>query len=169
VGIKGKVIDKVYVKRAKCFVFRIKTEKEFDIKESGNAITEEMIFQLLISKKLHRKYRKIIYNGNELEVFGALREHDVAMIGKNLLKENFIIEVHRVREYKEQLPDLSKMPGINKSPKIPSETPLEFRPPPSFSSTQDAFDTSNFSDIPGTSNINDILRLPEIPEISGKL
>jgi DNA/RNA endonuclease YhcR with UshA esterase domain len=125
ISIRGKVVEKDYIKEIKYFVFRIQTDKEFTITENNTTINQ-MIFQFVISKKLHRKYRRIICNGNYIEIVGVLRQHDV-FFGKTEVSDRFVIETHAARIYSEENKSISEVPqfpqvGNNETLSIPQLT-----------------------------------------------
>jgi hypothetical protein len=71
VEVSGTVLNKVYDKGRKGFLFDFETETVFI--EEPVLTSKKIIFKFLISKKLHRKYRKVIYNGNHIAVLAQLR------------------------------------------------------------------------------------------------
>jgi hypothetical protein len=80
-----------------------------------NAKTKQIIFQFVISKKLHRKYRKIIYNGNYINVTGIVRRHDI-IFGEDKLPDRFVIETQTASEYKEKdtiIPDITQFQQLS--------------------------------------------------------
>jgi hypothetical protein len=111
--VHGKVIDKQYIKKAKCFAFRIQTDKEFDI-DFNNKRTEQIFYQFIISKKMHRKYRNVICDGNYIEVYGLLRQHDIYMDKENI-SNRLVLEVQSALECQRETipdgPDVSKIPN----------------------------------------------------------
>jgi hypothetical protein len=111
VSIRGKVIEKDYIRDIKHFIFRVQTDKEFEI-TNNNVRTQILVFHFVISKKLHRKYRKIIYNGNYIEITGILRQHDM-FFGKNEIHDRFVIETHAAREYPRD--EIPKFPDLDNS------------------------------------------------------
>jgi hypothetical protein len=115
VALRGKVIGKEYLKHIKCFSFRLQTDKEFIVNANGdNVSTNYMIFQFIITKKLHRKFRRIIYNDNYIEVYGRVRQHEF-LLGHDAARDWYIIETHSACECPKEVP---RIPEFPQSPQI---------------------------------------------------
>jgi hypothetical protein len=89
VDAAGIVLNKIYDKARKGFIFDFETPLKF-IPEPVLS-TKKIILKFLISKKLHRKYRRIIYNGNYINVLGQLRTSLLDNENGTLVEKHYLI------------------------------------------------------------------------------
>jgi hypothetical protein len=104
IKITGKVIAKKYERKIKRILFRIETPMEFTGDE--NLSIKRVIFQFGMLKKLYRKYKKILYEGNNVSVFGFVLS---ILVGKTESGEEinqYIIDAQLIEEVKIALPTI---------------------------------------------------------------
>jgi hypothetical protein len=68
VNVSGIIINKVYNKSMKAFIFSIETPKVFV--DGTTLSTKRIIYKFAIFKKMYRKFKKIIYDGNFVDIIG---------------------------------------------------------------------------------------------------
>jgi hypothetical protein len=88
VCVVGEIINKQYNKEMKAFIFDIETPTEFV--EKPVLMTKKIIFKFALYKRLHRKLRKVIYNGNGASVFGKLQRIIIADEGGVQTERHFL-------------------------------------------------------------------------------
>lgn len=108
--ITGKIINKEYERKIKRFLFRVITTQEF-VENSTHSV-ERIIFQFGILKKLHRKYRKILYNGNHVSVGGVIKTIVAGEDENGMAFQQYFIDVMAVSEAKAEMPNIPESPEI---------------------------------------------------------
>jgi hypothetical protein len=104
INVTGKVIRKEYVKKIKRILFRIESPPEFTNEETLSV--KRIVFQFALIKKLYRKYKKILYEGNNLSVFGFVR---LIATGKTLTGEEiheYFIDAQSIEEVHISIPTI---------------------------------------------------------------
>jgi hypothetical protein len=131
ISLRGKVADKKYFRKIKHFVFRLQTNNELVVDKDNNVKASRMVFRFAVSKKLHRKYRKIIYDGNYIAASGILRRYDASDYPE-ILKEHFLIELQEANEYKEDVSGKIEVPEMQELAEIYDSNELRhsLAPPP---------------------------------------
>jgi hypothetical protein len=89
IEVVGTIIGKRYDKRLKAFIFRVEKNPVFEV--SSTIATKKIIYVFGINKKIHRKYRKIIYEGNQVIALGIVRAIFGDESEKGLEPEEYII------------------------------------------------------------------------------
>jgi hypothetical protein len=90
IEITGTIIEKRYDKRLKAFIFKVEKDPVFE--DSSMITIKKIIYLFGINKKIHRKYRKIIYEGNQVVALGLVRAIFGNESEKGLEPEEYIID-----------------------------------------------------------------------------
>jgi hypothetical protein len=121
-GVRGRIVDKHYVKQWRAFMFRVKTDKEFNT-DDDEVVAVETVYQFVVFKPLYRKYRKFIYNNNYVEVVGILRQHDI-FVEYSGETARYIIEMQAISQCKESASGIPKLSEIPEMPEMPMQEAL---------------------------------------------
>jgi hypothetical protein len=108
--VTGKVINKEYEKKLKRFLFRIETPPQFT--ETPTLSITRIILQFGMLKKLHRKYRKILYNGNNVRVGGVIGNIIVTEDENGIEFQRYFIDVMTVEEAEIEIPTIPESPEL---------------------------------------------------------
>jgi hypothetical protein len=108
--ITGKVTNKEYVKSLKRILFRIETPPEF-INEPTLSI-KRVIFQFGMVKKLYRKYKKILYDGNNVSVGGVIGSIVTTENQEGIECRQYFIDALTVEEARIEIPKIPQLEEV---------------------------------------------------------
>jgi CTP-dependent riboflavin kinase len=104
INVTGRVVNKEYNKKLKRILFRLETEPDFT--EGVTLSMKKVIFQFGLLKKLYRKYRKILYEGNNVSVIGFLVAMGMGESNDGVRLEEYVIDAQSIEEAKVEIPTI---------------------------------------------------------------